>query len=517
MIDPRPATAPVTPVASPRAVVAADTAEPMFQLVKRADLSPAEVEDLAARALEVTVLWQGAVLQVSHLQEGEDFALSSEASDLRATGRFVVDAARLDAPRVTLVQRGPEGARFIFPAGTDGAVEMDGERRALEDLAHAGIARPAAGGGLEVTLLPDGRYTVDVAGLTVAARVVAAGRKTVAARRRDPVLATVGAGVSLAVAALVAVARFAAADDGLLSADDHSARMEDLRRFVMAQSARVEPAPEAPAEAAAAAPAGAAHAGAAGAMGRRDMAHTGRRYEMPRRAPTPSLVRPQTAREQVAERGIFQALGAPGARAAQTDGVQSMFGAMVASGEGDRMAHGNLNGAEVGDSGGLGGLDTLGSGWGGGGDGEGTVGTGPLGTVGHGDCVGEHCRHGANVGNRLRERPPSGPRVQPRTPEVTGISPEIIRRVVRRNLAQVNHCYEQGLAVQPGLQGRVSVRFVIGSAGSVLGAQVAQDDLGNASVGQCITRAVQRWNFDLPPNTGAVTVTYPFSLMPADG
>lgn len=89
--------------------------------------------------------------------------------------------------------------------------------------------------------------------------------------------------------------------------------------------------------------------------------------------------------------------------------------------------------------------------------------------------------------------------MQPRTPEVTGISPEIIRRVVRRNLAQVNHCYEQGLAVQPGLQGRVSVRFVIGSAGTVLGAQVAQDDLGNASVGQCITRAVQRWNFDLPP------------------
>ena len=31
-----------------------------------------------------------------------------------------------------------------------------------------------------------------------------------------------------------------------------------------------------------------------------------------------------------------------------------------------------------------------------------------------------------------------------------------------------------------------------------------------------LERAFRR-NFDLPPNTGAVTVTYPFSLMPADG
>jgi len=519
MNDPRPVSVLVSPeVVSPREALPVDCTEPMFQMVKRADLSPAEVEDIATRALEVTVLWQGSVLQVSHLGEGEDFVLSSDAADLRVAGRFVVDATRLGATRVVLVRRDPEGARFVFPAGMDGAVELDGQHRSLDDLIRQGIARPAAEGGLEVTLLPEGRYTVDVAGLTIAARLVAAGRKPLMARRRDPILARVGAGVSLVVAALVAATRLAAGDDGLVSADDHTMRMEDLRRFAMAQSHRPESAPETPHEGAAEAPAGAAHAGAAGAMGPRTLPPTGRRYEMPRRATPPSLVRPQTAREQVAQRGVFAALGAPGARAAQQEGVQSMFGQMVASGEGERTALGNLNGAEPGESGGFGGLDTLSTGWGGGGDAEGAVGTGHLATVGHAGCEGPQCRHGSSAGGPLRDRRPSGPRATPQPPVVLGsISPEIIRRVVRRNLAQVNHCYEQGLAMQPGLTGRVAVRFVIGSSGSVMGAQVAQDDLGAPAVGQCIARAVQRWSFDIPADTSAITVTYPFTLMPADG
>ncbi len=517
MFDPRPVSAVSAPVVSAREAFADDRSGPMFQLLKRADLSPAEVEDLTVRALEVTVLWQGAVLQVSHLGEGEDFVLSGDAADLRVPGRFVVDPERLGAARITLVRRDAEGIRFVFPAGVEGSVELDGERRGLDDLARVGIARPAEVGGLEVTLLPEGRYSVDVAGLTVSARLVAAGRKTAGARRRDPILGRVGAGVGLAVAALLAVTQFAVRDEAFLSADDQAARMEDLRRFVLAQSNRPDPEVEAPREGAAEAPAGAAHAGAAGAMGPRTLPNTGRRYEMPRRAPTPSLVRPQTAREQVAQRGVFAALAAPGARAESSEGVQSMFGQMVASGEGDRTALGNLDGAEVGDSGGYGGLDTMSSGWGGGGDAEGAIGTGPLGTVGHAGCVGEHCRHGANVGTRFRDRTPRGPRVEPSSPVVTGISPEVIRRVVRRNLGQVNHCYEQGLSAQPGLTGRVSVRFVISSAGSVLGAQVAQDDLGAPAVGRCIAAAVQRWNFDLPANTGAITVTYPFTLLPADG
>jgi len=93
----------------------------------------------------------------------------------------------------------------------------------------------------------------------------------------------------------------------------------------------------------------------------------------------------------------------------------------------------------------------------------------------------------------------------------------VIRRVVLRNIGQVNHCYEQGLATSPSLAGRVSVRFVIGSGGNVMASAVASETLGVPSVSQCIANAVGRWSFPVPADSGAITVTYPFSLIPADG
>jgi hypothetical protein len=54
--------------------------------------------------------------------------------------------------------------------------------------------------------------------------------------------------------------------------------------------------------------------------------------------------------------------------------------------------------------------------------------------------------------------------------------------VVLRNLGQVNHCYEQGLAARPNLEGRVVVRFVIGAYGTVIAANVADSSLAVPSV-----------------------------------
>ena len=41
-----------------------------------------------------------------------------------------------------------------------------------------------------------------------------------------------------------------------------------------------------------------------------------------------------------------------------------------------------------------------------------------------------------------------------------------VRRVVQRNLGQVRRCYEQALSQVPNAEGRVSVRWVIGSGNS---------------------------------------------------
>ena len=96
------------------------------------------------------------------------------------------------------------------------------------------------------------------------------------------------------------------------------------------------------------------------------------------------------------------------------------------------------------------------------------------------------------------------------------LSPEAIRRVVLRNLSQVQHCHEQALAANPSAGGRVVVRFLIGRDGVVLGSSVAESTYSVPSGASCIANAVRRWQFPSPSDSGVVTVNYPFLLAGAE-
>ncbi|MBI2894729.1 MAG: energy transducer TonB [Deltaproteobacteria bacterium] len=120
-----------------------------------------------------------------------------------------------------------------------------------------------------------------------------------------------------------------------------------------------------------------------------------------------------------------------------------------------------------------------------------------------------------------RGRPPAD-----HTPQVTGrvenvgpggLSREDIRRVVRLHMAEVRYCYEQGLRARPDLAGRVAVHFVVGAQGRVLTSGVSSSTLGDASVGSCVSHAVQRWSFPAIPTGGVTSVNYPFTFTPAEG
>jgi TonB family protein len=176
-----------------------------------------------------------------------------------------------------------------------------------------------------------------------------------------------------------------------------------------------------------------------------------------------------------------------------------------------------MTGDVLGDAYGYGGLGSAGTGWGGGGDGTGGIGMGRLGTLGHGSGLGPGQSYGHGVGQGLRDRGTTGWTLRRGTPTVTGLlSPDAIRRVVLRNIGQVNHCYEQGLAQSPTAAGRVAVRFVIGGDGNVLGSSVSDNSLPLPSVGQCVANAVRRWQFPPPEGNGVVNVNYPFSFQPAN-
>ncbi len=92
----------------------------------------------------------------------------------------------------------------------------------------------------------------------------------------------------------------------------------------------------------------------------------------------------------------------------------------------------------------------------------------------------------------------------------------MIRQVVRDNIAQVRSCYNAGLELEPDLEGRVLVQFVISPAGTVRAAVVAQTSLPSEhhTVADCIADAVSGWTFPVPPGSGNAIVSYPFLLAP---
>jgi hypothetical protein len=90
---------------------------------------------------------------------------------------------------------------------------------------------------------------------------------------------------------------------------------------------------------------------------------------------------------------------------------------------------------------------------------------------------------------------------------------EVIARIVRQNYGRFNLCYQNGLRNNPHLQGRVSVRFVIGRDGSVSNVGNAGSDLPDESVVNCVTRAYYGLSFPQPEG-GIVTVVYPIMFSP---
>lgn len=96
------------------------------------------------------------------------------------------------------------------------------------------------------------------------------------------------------------------------------------------------------------------------------------------------------------------------------------------------------------------------------------------------------------------------------------LSPEIIHRVVRQSYPQLHACYSTGLRADPTLQGRMTVRLVIGKDGTTRSANVTSNDLSDKAVGACVSKAFASLTFP-PPDRGEVTVSYPLAFSPTDG
>ncbi|MCH9682988.1 MAG: AgmX/PglI C-terminal domain-containing protein [Deltaproteobacteria bacterium] len=138
------------------------------------------------------------------------------------------------------------------------------------------------------------------------------------------------------------------------------------------------------------------------------------------------------------------------------------------------------------------------------------VAIGGLGLIGRGGG-GASATGGAGFGGRGKRVP----RVRQAKATVKGsLDKDIIRRIVRSHINEVRHCYNQGLAKDPSLEGRVSIPFTIVPTGKVVTSVVGTTTLGDKNVANCVAKAVKRWKFPRPPGGGNAIVSYPFVLSP---
>ncbi len=204
--------------------------------------------------------------------------------------------------------------------------------------------------------------------------------------------------------------------------------------------------------------------------------------------------------EQVVAQKLDALFGTDG-----NSGVASLFGA--ASGGELEAALGGISGSRVADSYGAGGLGTRGGGPGGGGVGVGTLGIGAVGTLGRGTGQGGY---GAGVGG-LGGKTDRKIGISQGTPMIMGsLDKEIIRRVVREHMSQIRYCYERELVKNPGLSGKITMKWIINGSGRVTTSTVADTSMKSKPVESCIARKIRGWRFPKPKGGGIVIVNYPF-------
>ena len=497
------APSPESPFAPPSRDVPADAPEGSYtyQLVQRGPAVSAEECEIAVAAIEVMVRWGAAVLHVAHLTPVRSFWVGEDCGKGHKSDLFL-PAELLGARRVPLVLAGEGGVRLVIPAGATGSITLPGAAaKSVSDLLASGEAEPCAdvAGAHQIALPPSARAELQVNALSFEISTVNAGRSTGRLKLEGTSLPYQGLSLLLHASLLAATALFVpsmamAGDEGI--SDEQRYEMMAL----IAPEATREP-PRLDEQAAGANSAGGdaseANKGPRGTGSEASRANDGRSAA---RGDRPEPRSREEAFQQMQQEGMISLIA--GMNSAMGT-VPSPWGRELPSS--DPLSAGGGMFAQTFDGEIGGGLDLTGIGEVGGRDGAG-VRMGRIGTAGRdfGDGVG---RPGPGVRGGYQAKAPVLVRFAPTT--VSGrLPPEIVQRVVRQNFGRFKACYESGLRENPGLQGRVAVRFVIGHEGEVSSVANGGSDLPDQGVVSCVTRAFYGLSFP-PPDSGIVTVTYP--------
>ncbi|KMQ52679.1 TonB domain-containing protein [Chitinispirillum alkaliphilum] len=92
-----------------------------------------------------------------------------------------------------------------------------------------------------------------------------------------------------------------------------------------------------------------------------------------------------------------------------------------------------------------------------------------------------------------------------------GRSRASIQRIVQQNMASLRHEYNRRLRDQPGLSGRITVKFAINEFGVVIHCEVTESTINDSVLEQQVVQRIRRWNFGQIDQPGDITeIVYPF-------
>lgn len=501
----------------------ADDADPStytYTMVKNGpDVSPDEVELPYVQAVEVMVLWGTNVLHVSHLTPPRNFYVGEEQTKTSSCD-FFIPSEKIGTTRLPVVVGDRTSVAVVIPPNARGYIEIPGQpRMSLDEVRPRAQPTAEVTGGHQVGLPGGGKARIEIGDFVFQVAAVNAGK---------PMKRGVGTGWDWTVASyfglsllvhggLIAVMAFFVPPMGLTDDEDlDKDRLYLMQQYLDAAAEREQEEKEAEVVEESAdnkeGGTGTRAKGEEGSMGNPTTKATNKRYAVqgPKDNPDPHIAR-QAALREAMEFGMIGLLntGAAGDPNAPT----APWGRDTSLGSDEISARGNMWGDEIGDAFGAGGLGLSGIGEGGGGRGEG-IGLGNIGTLGHGAGTGTGQGFGAGHGRLGGSHATRSPKVRMGATTVSGrLPPEVIQRIVRQNFGRFRMCYEQGLGRNPNLEGRVSVRFVIGRDGSVSNVANGGSDLPDSGVVSCVVSAFYGLSFPQPEG-GIVTVVYPIMLAP---
>ena len=428
---------------------------------------------------------------------------------------FHVPTAGLPDPSgFPLVRGADDSFTLSFTAEMGGEVTIDGETVELCQLASSGRAAKT-GSHYSLPLPPGATCRIAYNDVTFYVNSVAPGAVIARKSERDRSFWAYNVGSLAAIGSMLLLSQMIPGDAQDLTTEDGLSNNRFVGYLNQPDQAPEEVPPTPTEEAASESEAGSSgtrSAGEEGAAGKpKSPSNDGRMALKGPQSAIPHISRnynPELAARNAGILGIMH----------QESGhfLASPHGYASAVGNDDADLWGNLTGTEAAEAYGVGGLGLVGTGRQGGGTGEGTIGLGHTGLIGGGGS-GTGGKYGRGTGTGFADRGGRVPKVRQAKATVQGaLDKDIVRRIVRAHINQVRHCYNQGLANDKNLKGRVAVQFTIGGSGKVPTAVVASTTVKDASVGNCIAKAVRRWKFPKPRGGGSVIVTYPFVLETAN-